>query len=137
MACLNILSLRNLLPSWARHLIGTMSDSDRPCTSSERNTSPQEAWHQVPVDFGYAPETILLPDPPPTYLTSNVHRGVSNGYQEYEPPFHRTPPLDPPIIFLKHAADRSINGLSQRPIALWYIILIKQFKIFLVKSNAL
>ena len=140
MACLSILSLRNLLPSWVKHLIGTTSDSDWSHTSSERNTSPQEASHQFPVNSGYVPETIVLPDPPPTYLTSTVHRGVDNGYQEYEPPLHRTPPLGPPIIFPKHAADRPMNGSSQCPTGLWSSILIKSFKVFVistVKSNSL
>lgn len=136
MACLGISSLHHLLPFWVKRFT-TRSVSDQPYTSSERNTSPQEASHQSPVNSGYVPEIIVLPDPPPAYLTSAVHRGVDDGYQEYEPPFHRTPPLNPPIIFPKHAADRPMDGSSQCPTSLWSSILIKPFKIFVVKSNAL
>ena len=137
MACLNTSSLRNLLPSWVKRLIGNTSDLDRPYTSSERNTFLQEASHQVPVNSGYVPEIIVLPDPPPAYLTSTVRWSVDDEYQECEPQFHQTPPLNPPIVFPRHVADRPMNGLSQFPTALWSSILSKTFKIFVVKSNFL
>ena len=129
MACLGISSLRDLLPFWVKRLITTTSDSDQPNTSSSHNTSLQE-------------EIIVLPSPPPSYRfttpKSAVHGEIDgNGYREYEPPFHRTPPLEPSIISTSEHADRPINGLSQCLTALWFSILIQPLKIFAVKSNAL
>ena len=142
MTCLDISFLLDLLPSWLKHFVAIPSNSDRPYTSSSPSTSVLEersgspASHKCPVDSltGYMPGIIVLPSPPPAYPPPASKLAVP-AYREHGPPFYRTPPLGPPIIFPKHAADRPMNGSSQCPTALWSIILIKQFKISVVKSN--
>lgn len=144
MTCLDISFLLDLLPSWLKHFVAIPSNSDRPYTSSSPSTSVLEersgspASHKCPVDSltGYMPGIIVLPSPPPAYPPPASKLAVP-AYREHGPPFYRTPPLGPPIIFPKHAADRPMNGSSQCPTALWSIILIKQFKISVVKSNTL
>ena len=74
---------------------------------------------------------------PPTAYPPPASKLAVPAYREHGPPFYRTPLLGPPIIFPKHAADRPMNGSSQCPTSLWSIILIKQSKISVVKSNTL
>ena len=143
MTCLDISFLLDLLPSWLKHLVAIPSHSDRSHTSSANDSLLEErssslASHKCPVDSltGYMPGIIVLPSPPPAYPPPASKLAVP-AYREHGPPFYRTPPLGPPIIFPKHAADRPMNGSSQCPTALWSIILIKQFKISVVKSNTL
>ena len=147
MTCLDISFLLDLLPSWLKHFIAIPSHSDRSYTSSANNSLLEErssslASHKCPVNSltGYVPGITVLPSPPPTYL-STTPKSTMHGYQAHESSsFHRTPPLGPPIIFPKHAADRPMNGPSRCPIGLWSSILIKSFKvfvIFMVKSNSL
>ena len=152
MACLNTSSLQDLLPSWVKRLIDIPSNSRRPCMSSSRNTSlweeesnspasRQNSMNSPPV---HVPGITVLPSEPPTYpppiYPPPTSKSAVHGYREYEsPPFHRTPPLEPPIIFISvsDAADRSMNGSSRCPTALWSSILIQPLKIFVVKSNTL
>ena len=144
MACLNISSLQDLLPSWVKQLIDIPRNSRQPCMSSSRSKSLGEeesdllASCQNTVDSPPVHVPAVLPNEPPTYPPPTSKPAV-HGYREYElPSFHRTPPLEPPIVFISSdAADRSVNGLSQYPTTLWSIVLIQPLKIFVVKSNAL
>lgn len=148
MACLKISSLQGLLPSWVRRLIDIPSDSRRPYVSSSRNTSLWEEesnssasrQNTMSLSTVHVPGITVLPSLPPTYPPPTLKAAV-HGYREYKPPpFHWTPPLEPPIIFIStsgHAADQSINGSSRCPTALWSSLLIQPLKIFVVKSNTL
>ena len=120
MTCLDISFLLDLLPSWLKHLVAIPSHSDRSHTSSANDSLLEErssslASHKCPVNplTGYVPGITVLPSPPPTYLSTTPKSAV-HGYQAHEPfSFHRTPPLEPPIIFIPttgHAARRSMNG---------------------------
>ena len=101
MTCLDISFLLDLLPSWLKHFVAIPSNSDRPYTSSSPSTSLLEersgspASHKCPVDSltGYMPGIIVLPSPPPTYL-STTSKPTVHGYQECEPfSFNQTPPI--------------------------------------------
>ena len=132
MACLNISSLLDLLPSWVKRLIDIPSDSRRPYMSSSRNTSlweeesnspalRQKSMNSPPV---HVPGITVLPSEPPTYPPP-TSKSALHGYREYEsPPFHRTPPLEPPIIFIStsDAADRSMNGSSRGALLLCSLV---------------
>ena len=118
-------------PSWLKHFVAIPSRSDRSYTSSANNSLLEErsSSHKHPVNSltGYMPGITVLPSPPPTYLSATPKSTV-HGYQAHEPSsFHRTPPLEPPIIFIPttgHAAGRLMNGSSQCPASLWSTILI-------------
>ena len=144
-ACLNISSLLDLILSWMKHLTDILSDLHQPYMSSSHHTSLWEEESNLPTSYQnsdlptmHVPGVIMLPSLPPTYPPP-ILRPAMHGYQEYkQPPFHQTPPLEPPIVFISSdAADRSVNGLSQYPTTLWSIVLIQPLKIFVVKSNAL
>ena len=107
MACLGISSLRGLLPAWVKWFLATPSNSDRPYTSSSRNTSLLEERSDSPVSHkspvhsptGYVRGITVLPSPPPAYpfttSKSAVH-GVIDvyEYQGCEPfSFNRIPPI--------------------------------------------
>lgn len=142
MTCLDISFLLDLLPSWLKHFVATPSHSDRSYTSSANNSLLEErsSPHKHPVNSltGFVPGITVLPSPPPTYL-STTPKSTVHGYQAHEPSsFHRTPPLEPPIIFIPtsgRTAGWSMNGSSQCPTFLWPSILIQYLKIFVVKSN--
>ena len=147
MACLNISSLLDLIPSWMKRLIDIPSVLHRPYVSSSRNTSLWEEESNLPTSRQnsdsptmHVPGVIVLPSPPPTYPPP-ISRPAVHGYQEYkQPPFYQTPPLEPPIIFIStsgRTASWSMNGSSQCPTSLWSSILIQSLKIFVVKSNTL
>ena len=144
MTCLDISSLLDLLPSWLKHFVAISSHSDRSYTSSANNSLLEErsSPHKHPVNSltGFVPGITVLPTLPPTYLSTTAKSTVHE-YQAHEQySFHRTPPLEPPIIFIPtsgRTAGWSMNGSSQSPTYMWSSILIQSLQIFVVKSNTL
>ena len=136
MACLDILFLYDLLPSWLKRFVAIPSNSDQPSTSSSRNTSllgegsgsPVSCGSPVNSLTGYVPGITVLPSPSPACLSTTPKPAVHE-YRAYEPPpFHQTLPLEPLIISIHtsgHIAGRSMNGSPQYPTFLWYSILIQ------------
>lgn len=117
MACLDILFLRDLLPSWLKRFVAIPSNSDRPDTSSSRNTSllgegsgsPASYESPISLSIGYVPGITVLPSPPPAYL-STTSKSAVHGYQGCEPfSFNQTPPIP------KEKATRFDNNIERLP----------------------
>ena len=129
MTCLDISFLLDLLPSWLKHFVAIPSHTSSANDSLLEERSSSLASHKHPVNSltGYVPGIAVLPSPLPIYL-STTPKSTVHAYQAHDPSsFHRTPPLEPPIIFISttaHAAGRSMNGSFQCPTSLWSTILI-------------